>query len=445
MKTKNVSLLLGILLVFTACVDVDHTLGVSFIPSDEMMTVQVYKDSTIAVYTAAPDSMITSSSSYGLFGSMCYDPFGTVEVGTVFRMYPAMLEKNFGTNPSFVSARLRFTGSGNQAAADQVGIAQNVRVYSITKTMSDTLPYYNNSLKPAEVAELISQSGIIYNGGDTLSIALTPSFGNFLLTASAENLLTADNFYNFFKGFYIKTDPLPSNIKGGRINSFDYAAVYLELKYRHDGQDSTVYFLADQAGAHFNTFEHESLSRLQNLPPNAPKDTVYFEGLAGVKPSIDFAEIKTKLENLAASQGKDLQKLVIANAQIIIGVGTEQPDELNYFPSLLSFCYKYVSDDNYITYSPLKDVQLGTSGAMNRSTLEYSIEVTDYLINFLQGKRAYSNLLMMPIQKVPDAYGTNYYYYLDNVTYSRGMLRGTPNRAYNKPSVMFKMTYTFLQ
>ena len=463
MKTKHCFLLPFILLSlggFTACVNIDHTLGVDFAPDDAVMKMRVYQDTTIALYTAALDSIITSShssnASYGLFGSVNHDLFGRVTAGSVFQVHPLEYETDFGNSPVLTSVRLRLTIEEDaQLSEEQKGILQNIRVYQVTKKMDVTSPYYNNSLKPDEyIHTAISQAGVIYNGGDTLSIPLTPEFGNFLLGFTADDMFNDSTFHEKLQGFYITTDPLPANVKGGRINRCAYTtastysiASFLELTYKHEGTDSTLFFWVGQGvDVCFNTITHESwntLANYSNVAPTPPEPTVYIEGLAGVKPFIDFTEVKTKIESWTASQGKSIGQLAVANAQLSVGVDIQNPTNLDTYPGIIFLGKKYLSDDDYTSYTPLNDIQYAdiTSTNLNRSLLHYSMDITSYMNRFLQGKDTTSQLFLLPILiETDDYYGTSYFLF-DNQTYSYGKLSGVGSA---RP-VKFKMTYTFLE
>ena len=455
MRTKNVFSWLGVLFVigsFQACVNVDRTLGIDFVPNDERLTLKYFDTTGIPIHTSLQDSIITSGNTFALFGSRRDAPFGTTTVGAVFRMYPSVLEVDFGDNPQLVSARLHLTMSGNQVHSSQASIMQNIRVYQVTKVMSDSLPYYNNSLKSSEYNHTpISQSGVLYDGSDTLSIPLSSAFGDFLLGARAEDMETYENYFNYFRGLYLMTDSLPAGVEGGRINGADLGSTYLELKYKHNGADSTYYFFVESSDVHFNTFAHESWNTL--VDTTNLNSTIYVEGMAGVKPVLDMTYLKTLLENWIEAGGRpksDIQKLVILNAQIILGADTQQVPDLSGYPgntsssSKVSFCYKYVSDDNYITYTPLDDTRLGSSnGVLNRSLLNYSLDISHYLNNYLRGKNDdKSKLFLSPLATVTDSYYGTSSYILDAQTYYHGAICGATHAT---DPVKFKMTYTFLE
>ena len=463
MKTKNCFLLSFVLLSlggFTACVDIDHTLGVDFAPDDAIMKMRVYQDTTIAFYTAALDSIVTSSHSsnisYGLFGSVNHDLFGTVTAGSVFQVHPLEYETDFGNSPVLTSIRLYLTIEGNaQLPEEQKGILQNIRVHQVTKKMDVTSPYYNNSLKPDEyIHTAISQTGVIYNGEDTLSIPLTPEFGNFLLSFTADDMLNDTTFHEKLQGFYVTTDPLPAGVKGGRINRCVYTttsaysiASFLELKYKHEGQDSTLFFWVGQGiDVCFNTITHESWSTLANYSnsaPPPPEPTVYVEGLAGVKPFIDLTEAKTKIADWAAWQGKSLGQLAVANAQLNVGIDIQNPEEIDTYPKIMFLGKKYTSDEGYTSYTLLDDIQYSevSSSNLNRSLLQYSMEITSYMNRFLQGKDTTSQLFLLPVLVETDPYYGTSYFLFDSQSYSYGKLSG----AGSTQPVKLKMTYTFLE
>ena len=61
-----------------------------------------------------------------------------------------------------------------------------------------------------------------------------------------------------------------------------------------------------------------SNTRQKVLKPPPPTNKLYVEGLAGLKPFIDFSAVKNTINNWVLSQNSVLSKVVIAKAEIIL-------------------------------------------------------------------------------------------------------------------------------
>jgi hypothetical protein len=174
---------------------------------------------------------------------------------------------------------------------------------------------------------------------------------------------------------------------------------------------------------------------------------LYIEGFAGLKPYIDFKEVKASIESWAALNNTDPAKIVIAKAEMRMTF--EYPEDytrFTYYPSQLFLCTREergTGDKKTIIYDPLEDISYyETNGSINRSLLYYSLDISSYLQRVLQGKHTGKSLetYLFPILKQSDYYSGAVYYYVQNTLYGKAVLNGRGMT--RKPKLV--LTYTVM-
>ena len=101
-----------------------------------------------------------------------------------------------------------------------------------------------------------------------------------------------------------------------------------------------------------------------------------------------------------------------------------------YFPSQLFLSIREMNGttaNSIKIYDPLDDISyFESNGAINRSLMYYSIDISSYLQKVLQGKVTGKSLetFVMPILQKSDYYTGAVYYYVQNILYGKAVLNG---------------------
>jgi len=439
--------LAAIAVSFSACIQVNDSFGDGFVPDDQNISTNIYSATNIPIYTAALDSISTTSyySQKNVFGSINVSPFEKVNANAILRFYPNVSDHRFGENPEFISAEFTFIISATKAADEnQKNVVQNIRIHELNKTLHYDSTYYNttitqNDYNPAP----ISLPGVTYNGGDTLIVPITKAYGDFLMAATDSEMDSLTPFYGKYKGFVLGVDTL--NEQAGRMNVLSAAIAYLTIYYKDDnGKDTSFFYLSDYAMI-FSSIQHSSAS-LANYtnPPTTQNQTVYFEGMAGVKPVIDLLSIKDSINTMLLERSLRPDQLLINKLDVIVSIPPTA--NMDNYPSRLTLCSRKVNDDSgKLTYPMIADAFSTTfDGKINRSLRNYSLNIAYYIQRILQQEQAGeitdpTTLYIFPITTEQDMYGQSNEV-LDIINYTHGELMGTGSVS----PVQIKLTYTVL-
>jgi hypothetical protein len=396
------------------------------------------------------DSVITSTVAYGAVGFVNNNPpFGTFTAGAVFRMLPYDINFIYPENAQADSATLTIVVYTNTKVGNNA-IAQPLALYRLDRSLQYSTDYYNNSLKSGDYSEILSQP-YIYRDEDTIRLRVSPSFAqeviNFLSDSS--KTMTDTLFLQTFKGLYLAADTSPAAGAEpcGQINYVDWTGIRLTVHYKTADTTGSEYYDVESATTNFNVFTHgsASLANVANpLPP--PAGNVYLEGLAGVKPYIDFAGVKDSLTQWMQREDIDSSKFALHKAELLLYVDYPQTS-LDLFPSLLTLAYKDDSQDTVSVYPYLTDTFLDIfDGSLNRSLQQYSFNITYYtqglFLNTSSSKaRTPKQFYICPLHKSYDDYGL-LVVMLERTQYFAGILKGQDSNGI--PTVKLKLTYTRL-
>ena len=449
-RNLKIFIVIGVVSLLNGCVEVDKTLGLAFVPDNAMVAVeQAVFD--VPIYTAKLDSVITSSTSVGSVGYLNHPEFGLFTAGSVFRMLPYTLGFDYGSTAILDSAVLTIyvatrTRLNNDVPANYTCTPQPLALYELDRDLAYNTNYYNNSLKSNDYIPTPISENYTYTGGDTIKIHLENSFANRLMIASEEERANDTLFLQKFKGFYLAADTSGASAgDGGQVSYFDLTTTYLTLTYHlTDNPDSACYFyyFIEQGTPNFNVYEHGS-STLSNYddPLPSPAATVYLEGLAGVKPYINFDQVKDSIVQLMQRERKDTSKLVINKAELVVPVDYPA-SSLDLCPTRLTLSYKDTSDN----FSFLTDTYFESfDGALNRSLQQYSFNLTYYVQGMFNDQTLYHasarDMYLYPVYFTSDNYGSTVIL-LERNYYSCGMIKGIIN---GSSAVKLKLTYTMLK
>lgn len=444
---RSISALLLANLFLTSCIETDKGTGAMLVPGDHILTVSSVKFD-LPVQMKLSDSLQTAHSGTLIVGSHKDPHLGTVKASAAFQFEPALTKHNFGESPVAKSFKMYMTIENTTFFREEDrNIPQNFNLYKLTKELDSTV-IYNNSLTEQDYSPLpLNLGGNVFFGGDTLVMDISLDYAQELVTATKQERDSIFFFQKKFKGLYMTADSKPGELEGGRINSTTPSSIYFLLSYRHvDSEnnidrDSLIAYYVKDNGLHVNRLEHSS----KHLESSNPQDKIFMEGLAGIKPYIDFSEVKQNITDWANGKKINVNKLIIAKAEIRLPFEYPQDYlELNYFPSQLFICTRVDSiGGNMILYDPIEDLSYSNSnGSINRSNKYYSLDISSYLQKVIQGKLTGRNLqgYVAPILQSSDYYTGATYYYIQNTLYSKATLNG--NGATNNPKLI--LTYSVM-
>ncbi|MDR2449319.1 MAG: DUF4270 domain-containing protein [Prevotellaceae bacterium] len=443
MNSRNLKIffvVIGIASLLNACVEVDKTLGVYLVPDNAMIEVE-QAEFALPIYTASVDSALTSSTTIGAVGWLNQESFGLFTAGSVFRMLPYSLGFDYGEGAALDSAVLTiYVASRTQL--DTTSLSQPLSLYRLTRDLAYSTTYYNNSLKPADYDPTKVSKDYTYKGEDTIRILLEDDFAKEIMFATEEERANDTLFLQKFKGFYLKAETSGTVASGkGQVSYFDLTTTYITFTYHHAGNDTAryAYYFIEQHTPNFNVYAHSS-SSLSNYgdPLPTPAGTAYLEGLAGVKPYINFDWVSDSITNRLQQAGKDISKLAINRAELVVPVDYTTPAALDLYPAQLTLAYKDTTD----AFTFLTDTYFDSfGGALNRSLHQYSFNLTYYVQGLFNNQALYHtsarDMYLYPIYSTYDSYGSEVKL-LERSYYTCGILKGAPH-------VKLKLTYTMLK
>ena len=436
------------LFLMASCITVDKTAGEGLVPSDQIFKISI-KEFDLPVQMKSSDSLQTMSSGALVIGANKDRDLGLTTSYGAFRMYPQKDTNSFGRDPkiNYLRMYIQFAGKIVLDEADN-NIPQNIYIHRLLTDL-DTLKPYNNSLSDADYDPApLNTGGNVFFGGDTLNIELPTYFARELLSATSEEMDSLKLFVKRFKGFVIKTDPLPGSLEGGRFNIITPTTISMVLSYNHlddkiHKKDSLNYYFATDNDLSLNIIKHTS----SGLDTKTPGEKIFIEGLAGVKPFIDMSQVKQMVMAWAGTVNAPLDKIVISKAEIILPF--EYPKDykvLFQFPTQLflatrsslkeSDSRKYYQLQNEINVSDDK-------GSINKSLLTYNLNITSYFQSLLKGKYTKSsdlNTYILPVASSSNSMTGEINYFIDNTVYYKGTLNG--NSAVRKPKL--KIVYAII-
>lgn len=435
-------------LLLTSCIETDRTTGSALIPGDHILEVNTI-GFDLPVQMKLADSLQSVYSGALIIGSNKDLDLGTMRASTAFRFRPATQKHDFGESPLAKSFKMYLTIDNKTFFREEDRfIPQNFNVFKLIKDLDSTVAYSNSITDSYYQPQPLNTGGNVFFGGDTLVIDISLDYAQELVTATQEERDSLAFFNKKFKGLYMTASDKPGSLEGGRINSLAPSSLYFLMTYRHVdsknniNKDSVIAYYVSDEEIHINRFEHSS----KHLESTNPQDKIFMEGFAGVKPYIDFNQVKQNLTNWATQNNIDLGKLIIAKAEIRLPFEYPQDYlELNYYPSQLFICTREGKDTigSRVLYEPLEDLSYYTSnGSINRSLKYYSLDISSYLQKVLKGKYTGRALqgYVAPIFESSDYYTGAVYYYIQNTHYSKATLNG--NGAVNRPRLI--LTYTVM-
>jgi hypothetical protein len=323
---------------WSSCNEPDE-LGLGLLPSSDQLNVRSTDTITIESTTENGDSLLTNKNflTY-LLGSYTDPEFGRTDASVysqlVFSSNPNLGDTNEILTADSLVMTLEYTSEailkpyyGNK------NTPLKVTVYRMTESMSPDSVYYTNRDFTVEGTP-IGTATIIPQPDDSVSVYgknVTPHVRIKLSNELANDLLelnhsttwsSSENWLDYFKGVYIKTEPVNSTNEGSVIHfslGGNYSAMTLFYHSDTPGDDSTKYSFVFR-GEIINRFHHEygqSDAGRQIQDPSFNSSVNYLQAMSGVRTHLNFPYLKN-----FTTQGQ----LVINKAELIIPVETNSTE-----------------------------------------------------------------------------------------------------------------------
>ena len=436
MQIKNkIALALAAFFMAVSCITVDKTMGENLVPGNQDLPVKV-AEIALPVQMKSSQPIQTISSTEGVFGAIRTEEYGLVQFSTVADLYPAFTGWDFGEDPIVKEVYFLANISGLYVAKDgQGGIPQQVFIHRTYKNVDSTTVFHNSFTAADYNPEPLNVGEVMYFGGDSLKVHLNKAFGEELLTATQDEKDTSALFAKRFKGLLIKTNTPEDGVIGGRQNmlNFGLGTVYVRINFQPTWEEGlarkdTLFSVNFGRDYCLNLSTYES----GKMETNAPGETLYIEGVGGLKPYIDKYELKQTIDAWKASEGLQGKDVVIAKGALVFPFEMPSDFDMTKYPGNLYPCIKeYDSTYNAYLYYPAEDVSVqGYSiGTVNRSLMEYRMDIPSIIQDFvsldIQQLDDYKhNLWIMPIDSTVDSYYGESTYNINTSTYFTGKVNG---------------------
>lgn len=434
------------LLVFS-CITVDKSVGSDYIPDDHKLKM-LSASLPLPVTLKMADSIQGVTTSYSTIGAFRTKEFGVAEFGVAGNISPVNTMLDLGKDPKIISTYLNLPLAAVASGASlntssvildpsQKGITQNINVYRLKKQLDSTTLYANSISEDDYHHTLLNTSAATYFGGDSIKIYLDNKFGAELLNATAEELDSLALFSERHPGLYITCDPPAGNIEGGRLSLFDATSSFIYLKCNFQptweeglARKDTLIAITLGYGYTLNTSKYSS----KNLETDEPLEELPIEGIGGIAPYVDVADLKDVLNSWAAENGYDPAKVLIAKATLVFPF--ELPENLDIVPYrypsyLFPVNRKFANDTTDVKYYyPLEDYNSTDNpmGVMNRSLLQYNCDVSSTIQKIMNKDKSelddsYS-FWFYPLRSETDSYYGYTSYYINNYTYFNAKING---------------------
>lgn len=391
---------LTLLIIAQSCEKEFSSLGLEVTPPQDQLFVE--SDTvTVFAYSVLEDSLKTSYTALNLLGSQQDPVFGRSDASIYTQIHLSSVDVDFGDNPRADSLILYLKYNGYYG---DTNTPLTLRIYEIAEDLYPDSVYYSTTraaVHPAELGHLSfyphPTDSVVIDGNKVSATLRIPiniagsALAEKLLNASEEVLADNDEFVKYFKGLYLKVDPVPYH---GAILYFSLTAnlTGLRLYYQNEEEDSLSYtYVVSDGCQRFNHFDHEGylFADPQLRKQVIYKDTLlgkqinYLHGMSGIKMRIWFPTLK--------DWGKT-HRVGINEAQLIL----PNLDESDEWTPPAKLALLQTADDN--TLSTLDDESDGSTyfgGSYNTETREYRFRLNHYVQDLINQKDMGDGLTMI--------------------------------------------------
>lgn len=390
-------------ILFTSCVNVDKSLGESFIPDNQLYDLYTTEFPIEDIRQEQADSLSAYSLYKFTLGAVRDETFGLTTRSAAFTLVPVNDTLDFGNPGTQKFRKFHFSAVADSTSYDdfsQEFILQNINVYELDKAIDMTKLYPEVSYTRKRITDGIP----VYNGRDSLSFNFSREFGEKYMTILDSELDTISEYTKRFPGIILTTD-VPAGY-GGRINMFrlpisvnngviygSAAELHFTAEYGDRGPvDTTFLFyfgpaqIYDMSGVTstspstypqiaFDMTTHESEGMVGKAG-----EYIYMEGGRGVKPVIKAAELREKMLAEILKHTDDPSSAVVSKASIELPF--EFPDDylkICQYPVMISPTCRIVTDTS-VTYAGITDATASdeNQGNIDRSSCRYSPDISHH-------------------------------------------------------------------
>lgn len=391
-------------ILFQSCIKEPSELGLEITPPGDKLDFQYCDTISVSAYSVLEDSIITSSLTTNLLGSI-YDPvFGktTASLYAQFRMSTS--DNDFGTDPVVDSTVLKLQYKGYYG---EIKTPQHFKVYELSEDLKyysdddNTIKkYYYSTSTVSHYSQPIADYRFTPRPNDSLTIdgdvkaphlriRLSNEFGQNILNADPDSFEEDSVFVKkVLKGICIISEPVNSYGKGA-ILSFNPTGTHSELViYYHNSSDTSTFTLAIKSSysPYFNHYEHygyqgaEALLRRQLRGDTlAGNDKLYIQAMGGVKVQIQFPDIRKMIKS---------GKIAINQAELVLKIAdnhSPSPNKPFAPPSSLSLVHRIVRENQADTTQTMEDQEDGNdyfNGNLDANN-EYRFRISTFIQSLL--------------------------------------------------------------
>ncbi len=369
-KLIHLYLMMALVLTIYSCKKEDSQIGLSLQSQNEIIGGNKIDTITVKAVTCREDSLSSDERTYQLLGSYLDPIFGYAEASFMSQIRLSSSNASFGTSPIADSAYVYLDYSSFYG---DTTVSQTLNVYELEKSIYLDSVYYSNLNPDLYIPSNKCIGTLTYQPrpSDTcLSIKLSDSFAQQLISATSTDLQNDDNFLQFFKGFYFKTQPI---LGQSAIIYFNLLSTRSKMTlFYHTATDTLKFdFLFNSKCARINLFHHDySTSQIQLNDTTSTDSLLYLQAMAGLNVKITFPYI-TQL----AKEGL----LALVNAELIIPIETNDISSSLYkSPSSLLL----VAYNSSGAYEFMPDYTVNTTyfgGNKNSAGTEYRFNISRYI------------------------------------------------------------------
>ena len=380
-------LLLSVLF-FPSCIETNYTLGDALVPTSNNLYVETASiDLKVGMKSAAD---MQSSSYYYDVGTIVSEEFGLTKVDLAATVTPSDTGIKFGTDPQLIDAYLLLLLDNVKTfTAGQENITQNLYVYPMAHAMDSTMVTCSSVTENDYIHTPIGKA--LLTSKDTVVIPLDRDWSMKLMQSTRAELDSMALFIKNHYGLYLTTDDPIEGTIGGRLNNFlsiDVKMGVSSLNNQGIRRDTTITFNLGSTYHGVSTQIYKHSSKALEVGSENDEQVLYYEGLAGIKPYIDAAVLRKSIEDWAAANSIDLNKILITRATFELPF--EFPEDYRVvdkyypqglYPAVYSIDSTDGTTDNIKRYSLLGSIYDDTydKGDLNRSLFCYRPDVTYYI------------------------------------------------------------------
>ncbi len=371
-------------------------IGHGILPEDDIINAEIIDTFSLSVYTLSMDTINTSGVSELLLGEYTDPIFGYSKASFVCQYglaeYPTFSQESDHVADSAVLTLILDTVNLNYYG--NIETAHTIQVYRLEDDLdSDTIYYGNHDPSEFVTGTLLGETTLIIDPeSDSVKITLNESLAEEFLDAENDVFTSSENFINFFKGIYIKSE---CENNDGAILKFNICSESVLRIYFHydDGTttgDGLEFKVTPNVSStvRFNMFEHDytGVAFEENIDNEEdPQDSVaYLQTMGGLRTKINIPHIESL---------KDLGDIVIYRAELIIKTAPSEDFEESSYPAIEKLLLTGYSPE--YEYYLLSEYISGTSYlGENYSDGEYRFDIAGYLQNIIDGSTENNGLYL---------------------------------------------------